>query len=163
MQFQPPFLTRELIEYGFTSGRLPFFESVYDFALPWRSSEYLRNSPISYVDNVQTPLLQLHGDFDGVPIQQAEEFFTALQRLGKRARFVKYLGEGHVFDSPANIRDMWAQIFSWCDEYCDIKRDEKGNLIWKDNYVASRNGIPALKPSDFLKFSLFFDQNYAKP
>ena len=33
------------------------------------------------------------------------------------ARFVRYWGEGHNIDSPANIRDQWEQIFGWLDEH----------------------------------------------
>jgi dipeptidyl aminopeptidase/acylaminoacyl peptidase len=79
----------------------------------WR---YLKNSPVYYLDRVTTPLLLIHGDQDHVPIEGAEEVFTGLHRLGKRVRFVRYFGEGHVIDSPANIRDMWARIFAWLAE-----------------------------------------------
>lgn len=90
----------------------------------WRDYErYRRNSPISYVERVQTPLMMIHGDMDAVPIQQAEEFFTALERQGKRARFVRYWGEGHVIESPANILDIWKQIYAWFDEF--LKKPEK--------------------------------------
>ena len=79
----------------------------------WR---YLKNSPAYYLDRVTTPLLLIHGDQDHVPIEGAEEVFTGLHRLGKRVRFVRYFGEGHVIDSPANIRDMWGRIFAWLAE-----------------------------------------------
>ena len=46
------------------------------------------------------------GDLDYVAIQQGEEVFMSLYRQGKRAEFVRYWGEGHVIESPANIRDM---------------------------------------------------------
>jgi dipeptidyl aminopeptidase/acylaminoacyl peptidase len=52
---------------------------------------------------------------DYVSLQQGEEFFTALYRLGKRAKFVRYWGEGHVIASPANTRDMWDNILAWLD------------------------------------------------
>lgn len=85
---------------------------------PWKDWwRYLRNSPIFYVDRVQTPLMIIQGDMDYVAMQQGEEFFNALYRQGKRARFVRYWGEGHVLQSPANIRDMWQQIFAWFDEF----------------------------------------------
>jgi dipeptidyl aminopeptidase/acylaminoacyl peptidase len=85
---------------------------------PWRDAgRYLRNSPISYVDRVETPVLIIHGDMDFVSIQQSEEYFLSLYRQNKRARFIRYWGEGHVLDSPANVRDMWRQIFAWFDEY----------------------------------------------
>jgi dipeptidyl aminopeptidase/acylaminoacyl peptidase len=85
---------------------------------PWKEwNRYIRNSPIFYVDRVQTPLMIIQGDMDYVAIQQGEEFFMSLYRQGKRAKFVRYWGEGHVLESPANIRDMWKQIFGWFDEF----------------------------------------------
>jgi dipeptidyl aminopeptidase/acylaminoacyl peptidase len=86
---------------------------------PWVDPERaLKNSPITVIDRVETPLLILHGDVDYIPIQQAEEVFTSLSRLGKRVRFVRYWGESHgVGDSPANVRDRWKQIFLWFDTY----------------------------------------------
>ncbi len=62
-------------------------------------------------------MLIIQGDMDYVPLQQGEQFFGALYRQGRRARFVRYWGEGHVFQSPANIRDMWEQIYAWFDEF----------------------------------------------
>ncbi|MGB9409215.1 MAG: prolyl oligopeptidase family serine peptidase [Terracidiphilus sp.] len=85
---------------------------------PWKDlGRYIRNSPITYVYRVQTPLMIIQGDMDYVAMQQGEEFFTSLYRQGKRAKFVRYWGEGHVLESPANIRDMWSQIFNWFDEF----------------------------------------------
>jgi len=85
---------------------------------PWRDPErYERNSPLFAADRVQTPLLIIQGDMDYVPMQQGEQLFSALYREGKRARFVRYWGEGHVLHSPANIRDMWTQIHGWFDEF----------------------------------------------
>jgi dipeptidyl aminopeptidase/acylaminoacyl peptidase len=76
---------------------------------------YMRNSPVFYLDRVETPLMIVHGDMDGAPIQQGEEAFTALYRLGKRARFIRYWGEGHVVASPVNVRHLWTHIFDWLD------------------------------------------------
>ncbi|HEY6351200.1 MAG TPA: prolyl oligopeptidase family serine peptidase [Candidatus Angelobacter sp.] len=83
---------------------------------PWRDSgRIFRNNPINYVGRVQTPLLLIHGDLDWVPIEQSEELFIALYRQGKRAEFVRYWGEDHVPESPANIKDMWQRIYDWLD------------------------------------------------
>jgi dipeptidyl aminopeptidase/acylaminoacyl peptidase len=85
---------------------------------PWKDwGRYTRNSPIFYVDRVQTPLMIIQGDMDYVSMQQGEEFFMSLYRQGKRAEFVRYWGEGHVLQSPANICDMWSRIFAWFDEF----------------------------------------------
>jgi dipeptidyl aminopeptidase/acylaminoacyl peptidase len=84
-------------------------------APPWVDPErYVRNSPIRYVANVTTPILIIHGDVDYVPIQQSEEFFTALQRLGRPAEFARYWGESHgATDSSANARDRWNRVLAW--------------------------------------------------
>jgi dipeptidyl aminopeptidase/acylaminoacyl peptidase len=85
---------------------------------PWKDlGRYIRNSPISYVDRVATPLLIIQGDQDVIAIQQGEEFFNSLYRQRKRAAIARYWGEGHVFESPANIRDMWQRIYAWFDEF----------------------------------------------
>jgi acetyl esterase/lipase len=85
---------------------------------PWEDlGRYLRNSPIFYADRVDTPLLIIQGDMDYVAMQQGEEFFNALYRQGKRAEFVRYWGEGHVLESPANIADMWQKLLGWFDEF----------------------------------------------
>ena len=85
---------------------------------PWKdTARYLRNSPIFYVERVQTPVLIIQGDMDYVPLQQGEQFFSSLYRQNKRARFVRYWGEGHVLESPANIRDMWQRVYDWFDEF----------------------------------------------
>ena len=92
---------------------------------PWTNMKwYLLNSPVNFVDRVDTPLLIIHGDFDtATQIQQSEEFFTGLYRQNKRSRFVRYFGEGHAIESPANVRDMWNQIFSWFDEFLKPKEN----------------------------------------
>lgn len=85
---------------------------------PWKDPErYRRNSPLTYVEKIETPLMIIQGDLDLVPIQQGEELFSALFRLGKQARFVRYWGEGHAIQNPANLRDMWDRIFSWYDRF----------------------------------------------
>lgn len=85
---------------------------------PWNDLErYIRNSPITYAERVETPLLIIQGDLDYVPMQQNEEFFTALYRQRKRAQFVRYWGEDHLLTSPANIRDMWERIYAWFDRF----------------------------------------------
>ena len=90
-------------------------------APPWKEMErYIGNSPITYVGKVETPLLIMQGDLDYIPIQQGEEFFTALYRQNKKARFVRYWGEDHLLTSPANIRDMWARVYVWLDTFLGL-------------------------------------------
>jgi dipeptidyl aminopeptidase/acylaminoacyl peptidase len=85
---------------------------------PWKNLwGYLRNSPIAFVDRVNTPLMIVQGDMDDCLLEQGEEFFTALQRQNKRAEFVRYVGEGHNFQSPQNLYDLWQRQYAWFDEF----------------------------------------------
>jgi dipeptidyl aminopeptidase/acylaminoacyl peptidase len=87
-------------------------------ATPWRDPlRYMRNSPFFALDRINTPLLILHCDLDYVPIAHAEQMFVGLDRLGKTARFVRYFGEKHGTYSPANLQDLWRQIYRWLDEF----------------------------------------------
>lgn len=111
---------------------------------PWEDlGRYLRNSPISYVGNMQTPLLIVQGDLDFVPLQQGEELFMSLYRQGKRAQFVRYWGEGHELRSPANVQDMWSRVFAWLDEFGDIARDPDGRILFDGEKVRSRRDASA--------------------
>jgi dipeptidyl aminopeptidase/acylaminoacyl peptidase len=71
-----------------------------------RRYRYFRNSPIFFADRIETPLMIIQGDLDFVPIQQGEEMFSALHRLGKPVVFVRYWGEGHLNAGPANVADF---------------------------------------------------------
>lgn len=99
-------------------------------APPWKDTErYLKNSPLMYVENIKTPILLMHGDYDFLSISQSEEFFTALSRLGKDAVFVRYAGEGHVYTSPANIRDFWRRTIAWYEEHLGPGYKKKLNNV----------------------------------
>jgi dipeptidyl aminopeptidase/acylaminoacyl peptidase len=57
---------------------------------------YRSQSPITYVENIRTPMLILHSEDDlRCPIAQAEELFVALRLLGREVEFVRFPGESH--------------------------------------------------------------------
>ncbi len=64
---------------------------------PWQDiAAYSQQSPLTYVDQVHTPVLIEHQEGDlRCPIGQGETYFTALKALGKTAVFVRYPGEFH--------------------------------------------------------------------
>lgn len=86
---------------------------------PWKDMEqYIRNSPIAYVDRVTTPVMIVEGDVDqNVPSEQGTEFFMALRRQGKRAELVRYAGEAHGIYWTVNIRDFWQRAYAWFDHF----------------------------------------------
>jgi acylaminoacyl-peptidase len=64
---------------------------------PWRSVDVmLRASPLTYIENVTTPLLIMHALEDyRCPLSQALQLFTALKTLGVEVRMALFPGENH--------------------------------------------------------------------
>ena len=84
---------------------------------PWAQGDlYRAGSALFGSEKVQTPLMLIHGDLDFIPIQQDEEFFTALLRQDKRAYFVRYAGEGHTISNRADVLDLWTRVADWLTE-----------------------------------------------
>ncbi len=53
-------------------------------------------SPLKYIANVKTPALVIHSEDDfRTPIEQGEQVFVALKRLGIDTEFVRFPGESH--------------------------------------------------------------------
>ena len=88
---------------------------------PWQYRDrYIENSPLFYLDRVETPLLIVQGELDrAVPPSQAEEVFVGLRRLGKEVVYAKYAGEEHWEGtwSPANAEDYWTRVIDWFDKH----------------------------------------------
>ncbi|HEU4931661.1 MAG TPA: prolyl oligopeptidase family serine peptidase, partial [Pyrinomonadaceae bacterium] len=90
---------------------------------PWQHPDrYRENSSIHRANKVETPLLLIHGELDFIPIQQAEEFYTALYRQDKRVTLLRYAGEGHTISDRANVLDMWQRIEKWLAETMPPKK-----------------------------------------
>lgn len=87
-------------------------------APPWEARErYIENSPLFFADEIDAPILIIHGEYDFVSIAQAEEAYNSLARQGKDVLFLRYWGEGHSIDSPVNARDMWQRKIDFLDRY----------------------------------------------
>lgn len=85
--------------------------------LPWSDLQtYVADSPYLAADRIAAPVLLITADRDYVPMSQSELMFSALYRVGGRVRLVAYHGEDHSLWSPANIRDVYGQIFLWFEE-----------------------------------------------
>ena len=101
-------------ENGIDAWMIPFFgASVYD-----DPDVYARSSPINYIRNVKTPVLEVVGERDiECPAPQTQEFWHALSDLGKTTEGVIYPGEGHGMRDPAHIADFEARMVGWFDKY----------------------------------------------
>jgi hypothetical protein len=86
-------------------------------SMPWEAPlQFIENSPIFWVDKVQTPYLTIHNDEDdAVPWYQGIEFFSALRRLGKEAYFFNYNDERHGLRQRDNPKHYTVHL----DEYFD--------------------------------------------
>jgi prolyl oligopeptidase family protein len=79
---------------------------------------YLENSPLFFLDKVNTPVLIMHNDADGhVPWYQGIEFFTAMRRLGKPAWLLNYNGEPHWPVKLQNRKDFQFRMSQFFDYY----------------------------------------------
>jgi dipeptidyl aminopeptidase/acylaminoacyl peptidase len=53
-------------------------------------------SPLKYVGNIQAPVMVIHSEGDHrTPIEQGEQMFNALRRLGKDTKFIVFPEESH--------------------------------------------------------------------
>lgn len=79
---------------------------------------YMENSPLFFLDKVNTPVLILHNDKDGaVPWYQGIEFFTAMRRLGKPAWLLNYNDEPHWPVKLQNRKDFQKRMQQFFDHY----------------------------------------------
>jgi dipeptidyl aminopeptidase/acylaminoacyl peptidase len=85
------------------------------------STTYAKFSPLSYVANVQTPLLILHSDNDTrTPIDQTLQFFTAMKILGRTITFVDVPNETHDLSrtgSPIHRVERMHLLSDWFQHY----------------------------------------------
>jgi dipeptidyl aminopeptidase/acylaminoacyl peptidase len=88
---------------------------------PWQfRTRYIENSPIFYLDRIDTPVLIVHGSKDSaVAAFLGDEMFVGLRRLGKEVEYARYEGEDHspLSWSYANQVDFWKRVVAWFDKY----------------------------------------------
>jgi dipeptidyl aminopeptidase/acylaminoacyl peptidase len=66
------------------------------FSLFEQRDLYIENSPIFFANNINTPMMIMHGDADdAVPWEQSIELYLAMRRAGKDVIFLQYQGEPH--------------------------------------------------------------------
>ncbi|MGE5674464.1 MAG: S9 family peptidase, partial [Mycobacterium leprae] len=89
---------------------------------PWTDmSFYRRVSPLTFVEQIRTPLLIEHQEEDRrCPIEQAEQLYTALKMLRREVEFVRYPESSHGMSRTGKpwLRVHRLQtIVDWFDRY----------------------------------------------
>ncbi|HEV2149642.1 MAG TPA: S9 family peptidase [Longimicrobiaceae bacterium] len=89
---------------------------------PWEDPQIVREqSPITYVENVRTPLLMLHGEVDyRTTLAGADAMYRALMALEKPVEMVRYPREGHELTrsgEPAHRVDHMLRILEWFERH----------------------------------------------
>ncbi len=83
-----------------------------------RSLQFIENSPIFWIERVNTPYLTIHNDEDdAVPWYQGIEFFTAMRRLGKKAWMFNFNGEKHGLRERDNQKYWTVHLDEFFDHY----------------------------------------------
>ena len=98
------------------------FEEEFGGVPPWEDVEnYLRQSPITYIGNAVTPTLVIHSENDlRCPIEQGEQVFVALKRLGVPTKMVRFPDEPHGLSRGGRTDRRIARlahISGWFDRY----------------------------------------------
>src|SRR5256885_1150026 len=79
---------------------------------------YVENSPLFWVQKIQTPYLTMANDEDdAVPWYQGIEFFSAMRHLGKEAYMFVYNGEKHGLRQRDNQKHWTVHMAEYFDYF----------------------------------------------
>lgn len=89
---------------------------------PWEDLDrYMRMSPITFVNDIHTPLLILHSEQDlRCSIEQAEQLFASLKYLGREVLFVRFEGQSHGLSRGGHPKlrlERLRHILGWFEKY----------------------------------------------
>jgi dipeptidyl aminopeptidase/acylaminoacyl peptidase len=89
---------------------------------PFESLDYYwDHSPLKYIGNAKTPTLVIHNEMDHrCPIEQGEQVFVALRRLGIDSEFVRFPDEFHGLSRTGRTDRRIVRlnaISGWFDKY----------------------------------------------
>ncbi len=114
----------------------------------WEDPERYRwHSPLTYVANIQTPLLIIHSDEDyRCPIEQAEQLFTALVYQGREVEMLRFEKQNHDLSRNGHPRlrvERLEAIVDWFARYLPTADHPASNLMANDE----RNHVTIGAPS----------------
>ncbi|MBE7162924.1 MAG: S9 family peptidase, partial [Williamsia herbipolensis] len=80
-----------------------------------------RQSPLTYADDIETPVLIIHSEQDWrCPVEQAQRLYVALRRRGATAELLLFPGEGHELSRsglPSHRVARFEAILDWFDRH----------------------------------------------
>ena len=79
---------------------------------------YVRNSPVMFVKDLETPMLVAFGDADGtVDWHQGVELYNYARRAGKQLVMLVYADENHSLRNKPNQIDYHHRVLEWFGHY----------------------------------------------
>jgi dipeptidyl aminopeptidase/acylaminoacyl peptidase len=89
---------------------------------PWEDHPLWRDqSPMRHAGNLRTPVLVTVGERDyRVPMNNAIEFWTALQRMRVPSRFIVFPTENHWILNGENSRFFYREVHAWIARWLEV-------------------------------------------
>ena len=90
-----------------------------EFGLPWENIDaWEAINPFNNLGKITTPTLVIGGKEDwNVPIQNSEQLYQGLKRIGVETQLVVYPGEFHGIRRPSFQRDRYERYLDWFNKY----------------------------------------------
>ncbi|RBP63922.1 dipeptidyl aminopeptidase/acylaminoacyl peptidase [Brevibacterium sanguinis] len=87
-----------------------------------------RQSPLAHAGDVRTPTLVMHSELDHrCPLEQAQQYYAALQRAGVPTELLIFPGENHELSrsgQPRHRRQRFEAILEWWQRHLAADRPE---------------------------------------
>jgi dipeptidyl aminopeptidase/acylaminoacyl peptidase len=133
------------------SADFTLFEPSWFKAPPFQDpQDYVNRSPITYIQNVKTPLMLVLGeaDYRTPPGAGGEEMFRALKFLKRPVIMVRFPGESHELSrsgQPWHRTERLEHIVGWFDKYLMGMRKPEYDDVTGGEVSVKPNALPASK------------------
>ncbi|MFT7553429.1 MAG: dipeptidyl aminopeptidase/acylaminoacyl peptidase, partial [Rhodothermales bacterium] len=86
---------------------------------PWEDlAGHLESSPVNFIQDLETPVLLMHGDNDGVvDFRQGLQYYNYARRARKPVVMLMYPGAGHGLSDKTQQIDYHRRILEWFGHY----------------------------------------------
>ncbi len=144
----------------FSNSSYPSWEMDYLGKFYWEDFQLFQDrSPQKFVQQMQTPVLILHGEADdNTFIANSQEMHQALKLLARKVKFVRFPREGHGFVEPQHVLARFRETASWLETHVPGFSNEARAAVegvrsgpWELRVVETRvvEDYAGLKPKGF--------------